>query len=188
VIREACSRLKRWQERYPGFSSIWLSINLSPIYIQKCDFAAELSAQVKANGVDASNLILEITESQLLENADSILEGFMTLQDTGIKLWIDDFGAGYSSLAYLVKFPIHSLKIDRSFISKLIHDDKSTAIAKAIVSLAKTLGVSVIAEGVETKEQIDYLSSINCPYAQGYYYSAAADPETIESLFEKKQP
>jgi diguanylate cyclase (GGDEF)-like protein len=187
VMHEACHRLKRWQDRYPRFASTWLSINLSPMYIEKCDFAQELSAQVAASGLDASNLILEITESQLLENADYILKGFTTLQDTGIKLWIDDFGAGYSSLAYLVKFPIHSLKIDRSFISKLVHDDKSTAIANAIVSLGKTLGVNVIAEGVETQEQFDYLRSYGCPYAQGYYFSPSADPETIEALFDKQQ-
>jgi diguanylate cyclase (GGDEF)-like protein len=187
VIQEACHRLKHWQDRFPDFSSIWLSINLSPIYIEKCDFAQELSAQVAASGVNASNLVLEITERQLLENADYILKGITTLQDTGIKLWIDDFGAGYSSLAYLVKFPIHSLKIDRSFISRLIHDDKCTAIANAIVSLGKTLGVSVIAEGVETREQLEYLHSIGCPYGQGYYFAASADPETIEALFARKQ-
>src|SRR3972149_5557160 len=169
VIREACRQLKLWQCRYPDFAALWLSINLSPLYIEKCDFA------------------LEITESQLLENADYILDRFTTLQQTGIKLWIDDFGAGYSSLAYLVKFPIHSLKIDRSFISKLVHDDKSTAIGNAIVSLGKTLGVSVIAEGVETAEQLDYLRKIGCPYGQGYYFAASINPEIIDSLFASRQ-
>jgi len=187
VIHEACRQLKQWQDRFAEFSSIWLSVNLSPIYIEKCDFAAELSAQIAKHGINASNLALEITESQLLENADNILEGLNTLHDTGIKLWIDDFGAGYSSLAYLVKFPIHSLKIDRSFISELVHDDKSTAIANAIVSLGKTLGVSVIAEGVETAEQLAYLRSIGCPYGQGFYFAASLNPEIIDSLFASRQ-
>ncbi|MBI3933237.1 MAG: bifunctional diguanylate cyclase/phosphodiesterase [Acidobacteria bacterium] len=187
VIHEACRQLKQWQDRFADFSYLWLSLNLSPIYIERCDFAKELSAQIGKHGINASNLALEITESQLLENAENILKGLNTLHDTGIKLWIDDFGAGYSSLAYLVKFPIHSLKIDRSFISKLVHDDKSTAIANAIVGLGKTLGVSVIAEGVETAEQLQYLRSINCPYGQGYYFAASIDPEVIDSLFAGRQ-
>jgi EAL domain-containing protein (putative c-di-GMP-specific phosphodiesterase class I) len=163
VIREACRQLKDWQDRIPAFSSVWVSINLSPIYIEKCDFARELSEHIVGLGLNASNLALEITESQLLDNADNILEGLKSLHDTGTKLWIDDFGAGYSSLAYLVNFPIHSLKIDRSFISRLVHDEKSNAIAKSIVSLGKSLGVSVIAEGVETPEQLEYLRNIGCP-------------------------
>jgi len=187
VIREACRQLKLWQDRYAEFASIWVSLNLSPIYIEKCDFAAELSAQISKDGVNASSLALEITESQLLDNADNILEGLKSLHDTGIKLWIDDFGAGYSSLAYLVNFPIHSLKIDRSFISKLVHDSKSNAIANAIVSLGKTLGVSVIAEGVETAEQLEYLRNIGCPYGQGYYFAASLTADTIDSLFATRQ-
>jgi len=187
VIREACRQLKLWQDRFADFSSIWVSVNLSPIYIEKCDFSTELSGHIAEQGVNASNLALEITESQLLDNADNILEGLKSLNDTGIKLWIDDFGAGYSSLAYLVNFPIHSLKIDRSFISRLVHDDKSNAIAKAIVSLGKTLGVSVIAEGVENAEQLEYLRNIGCPYGQGYYFAASMDPRTIDSIFETKQ-
>jgi diguanylate cyclase (GGDEF)-like protein len=187
VIREACRQLKLWQDRYAEFAAIWVSLNLSPIYIEKCNFAAELSAQIAKDGVNASNLALEITESQLLDNADNILDGLKSLHDTGIKLWIDDFGAGYSSLAYLVNFPIHSLKIDRSFISKLVHDAKSNAIANAIVSLGKTLGVSVIAEGVETAEQLEYLRNIGCPYGQGYYFAASLSPDTIDSLFAARQ-
>jgi len=187
VLQEGCRQLQQWQKQFPDFSSMWLSVNLSPTYIERCDFAQELSAYVAETGVDASNLVMEITESQLLENAESILNGFAALRDRGIKLWIDDFGAGYSSLAYLVKFPIHSLKIDRSFISKLVHDDKSTTIAKAIVSLGKSLGVNVIAEGVETKEQFDYLRSIECPYAQGHLFSGSIDAETVQTLFSRKQ-
>jgi diguanylate cyclase (GGDEF)-like protein len=187
VIRDACRQLKNWQDRFADFASIWLSINLSPIYIQKCDFAQELSSAIAEFGLNASNLVIEITESQLLENAENILQGLHSLHDTGIKLWIDDFGAGYSSLAYLVKFPIHSLKIDRSFISRLVADQKSTAIANAIVSLGKTLGVSIIAEGIETAEQLEYLRNVGCPYGQGYYFAAAIDPELIDSLFESRQ-
>jgi diguanylate cyclase (GGDEF)-like protein len=187
VIREACRQLKDWQDRFPAFSSVWVSVNLSPIYIEKCDFARELSEHIAGMGFNASNLALEITESQLLDNADNILEGLKSLHDTGTKLWIDDFGAGYSSLAYLVNFPIHSLKIDRSFISKLVHDEKSNAIAKSIVSLGKSLGVSVIAEGVETPEQLEYLRNIGCPHGQGYYFAASLDPKTIESIFQAKQ-
>lgn len=186
VLQEACRQLKKWQEKIPAFSSVWVSVNLSPSYIEKCDFAQELITCADGSGVDASNLVFEITESQLLENADNILKGFTRLREKGTKLWIDDFGSGYSSLAYLVNFPIHSLKIDRSFISKLIHDDKSTTITKAIVSMGKSLGLHVIAEGVETQEQLDYLRSIGCPYVQGHYFSGSVDGETIESVYSGK--
>jgi diguanylate cyclase (GGDEF)-like protein len=186
VLEEACRQLKKWQSQFPEFAPIWLSVNFSPIYIEKSDFARELLVYTSESGVDASKLVVEITESQLLENADDILSGFNTLHNTGIKLWIDDFGAGYSSLAYLVKFPIHALKIDRSFISKLVHDEKSTAIANAIISLAKTLGVSVIAEGIETQEQLLYLRSVACPYGQGHYFAPSLEPRMIDPLFAKK--
>ncbi len=151
--------------------------------VKKCDFAREISDAVAESGVEASRLVLEITESELLENADNILQGMTLLHEQGIKLWIDDFGAGYSSLAYLVKFPIHALKIDRSFISQMLQDPKSAAIANAIIALAKTLEVSVIAEGVETQEQLQYLQSMNCPYVQGHYFSPSIDAATVESAF-----
>ena len=187
VLQEACQRLKKWQSELSGFSSLWLSINFSPAYMQKSDFAGELSASVAQSGVDSSQLVVEITENQLLKNADSILRSFAILHDTGIKLWIDDFGAGYSSLAYLVNFPIHSLKIDRSFVSASTRDHKSAVITKAIVSLGKALDINVIAEGMETKEQLEYLLSIGCPHAQGHYYSRSIDGETIENIYGVKR-
>jgi EAL domain-containing protein (putative c-di-GMP-specific phosphodiesterase class I) len=130
---------------------------------------------------------MEITENQLLENAEPILKGLQALQELGIKLWIDDFGTGYSSLSYLVKFPIHSLKIDRSFIMKLPQDQKSAAISRAVISLGKTLDVRVIAEGVETAEQVEFLRAAECPYAQGYYFSRSINGATIDSLFAAKR-
>lgn len=183
VIRMACHQLKEWQDRLPGFSAKWLSVNLSPQYIDKSDFAQDLATHVAESGVDASNLVMEITENELLEKAAHILDGFQRLNDTGIKLWIDDFGSGYSSFAYLAKFPIHSLKMDQSFVSQLIHDDKSNVITKAIVSLGKGLGMNVIAEGVETNEQFEYLRSIGCPCGQGHFFAKSADAETVEAKY-----
>lgn len=187
VLQEACRHLKKWQDLFPAFSSLWMSVNLSPSYIKKTDFAQELFTFVAESGVDASNLALEITESQFLENADDISKGLTILHDTGIKLWIDDFGAGYSSFAYLVNFPIHSLKIDQSFVLKVIHDANSAAITKAIVSLGKALGLNVIAEGVETTGQLDYLRSVGCPYGQGHHFGRSIDADTIEAIFGGKQ-
>ena len=182
VLQEACRQLKKWQDDIPEFSSLWLSVNLSPIYMKNSDFSQELSTFISKSGVDSSKLVMEITESQLLENAESILNSFAQLHGTGVKLWIDDFGAGYSSLSYLVNFPIHSLKVDRSFISKLVQDNKSLVITKAIISLAQSLGVNAIAEGAETKDQIDCLRSMGCPYVQGHYYSRAILGDAIEGL------
>ena len=183
VLQEACRQLKEWQDRLPGFSSLWLSVNLSPQYIEKSDFAQDLATHIAESGVAASNLVVEITEHELLEKADYILKGFRRLNETGIKLWIDDFGSGYSSFAYLATFPIHSLKMDRSFISKLIHDNNSNIITKAIVSLGKNLGINVIAEGVESKEQFDYLRSLGCPYGQGHFFGRSVDGRTVEATF-----
>ena len=183
VIQEACRQLRQWQNRLPGFSSLWLSVNLSPQYIEKSDFAQDLATHIAESGVDASNLVVEITEHELLEKADHILKGFRRLNETGIKLWIDDFGSGYSSFAYLAAFPIQALKMDRSFISKLTQDNNSNIITKAIVSLGKNLGFNVIAEGVETQEQFDYLRSLECPYGQGHFFGKSMDGGTVEASF-----
>lgn len=187
VLRTACRQLKQWQDQYPDFASLWLSINLSPIYIERCDFANEMVAEIAETGVNAANLVIEITESQLLEKAEYLFRGLGILQNTGMKVWIDDFGSGYSSFAYLVNFPIHSLKIDQSFIAKLLEDPKSTAIVKAIVALGKTLGVNVIAEGVETSEQLEYLRAVECPHAQGHCFSTAIDAAAVEAIFKVRQ-
>ena len=183
VVRTACRQLKQWQDQYPDFATLWLSINLSPIYIEKQDFANEMVTEIAETGVNAANLVIEITESQLLEKAEYLFHGLAILQNTGVKVWIDDFGSGYSSFAYLVNFPIHSLKIDQSFIMKLLQDPKSTAIVKAIVALGKTLGVNVIAEGVETSEQLEYLRAVECPHAQGHCFSTAMDAKAVEAIF-----
>ncbi|OFW43327.1 MAG: hypothetical protein A3J28_13095 [Acidobacteria bacterium RIFCSPLOWO2_12_FULL_60_22] len=182
ALQEACRQIKKWQTRFPDFSSAWLSVNLSPKYFQKVDFGQALSICVAESGIDASTLILEITESQFLENADYLRSGFKSLNESGIKLWIDDFGSGYSSLGYLANFPIHSLKIDRSFIERLPSDSKSTAITKAILSLGKNLGINVIAEGIENYEQLEFLRSVECPYGQGFYFAKAQEAEVVESL------
>lgn len=170
VLREACRQLKEWQTSFPA-ASTWLSVNLSPIYVENCDIGQEIGALITETGIDASSLNLEITENQFLENADRLLIALETLKHTGIRLWIDDFGTGYSSLGYLATFPVHSLKIDRSFIAKSCTDEKSAAIVKAILALGKNLGINVIAEGIETQQQLDFLRSVECPYGQGYLFA-----------------
>jgi EAL domain-containing protein (putative c-di-GMP-specific phosphodiesterase class I) len=182
VVQNACRQLKSWQDEYPHFP-MWLSVNLSPSYITATDFAAEVFERISETRVDASKLVLEITESQLLENAECILKGFRRLNETGIKLWIDDFGSGYSSFAYLVNFPIHSLKMDRSLTAKIAEDNSGKLVTNAIVALGKSLGVDVIAEGVETPEQLGYLRSVGCPFGQGHFFGKSADAETAAAKF-----
>ena len=182
VLEETCRQLQEWQQREPPFPSLMVGVNLSPVCIERFDFAAEISRLIEKYGVKSSNLILEITESQLLDHAAQILQSLEILRKLGIKLWIDDFGSGYSSFSYLVRFPIHALKIDQSFIRAFGRDEKSEMIVNAIISLGKSLGVEVIAEGVETHEQLNQLLAMGCPYGQGHYFSKAVEAAAVDDL------
>lgn len=192
VLQEACRRLVIWQEEFPHFSSLSLSVNLSGIQLKQLDIIERIDSICKDTGVSGDRLKLEVTESVLMENAVAARAVLEKLQARRIRVCLDDFGTGYSSLSYLHRLPINTLKIDRSFVSNLELDDKNFNIVKAIVTLAHSLGLDVIAEGVETFEQVDMLRSLACEFGQGYYFSrpldddAAIDFLTKKSLFEPK--
>ena len=168
VITMACRQWQTWREE--GIEPRRLAINVSGRQLALPGFADELLAAMTESGYPLPKLELEITESMLLADMRTAKGTFRRLAAAGLEWSVDDFGTGYSSLTYLTKFPIHKIKIDRSFVARLPGDDSSEAIVKAIVAMARGLNLQVVTEGVETREQIDFLRSIGAVVIQGYYY------------------
>jgi len=168
ILETVCKRLKEWQRA--GLPIVKLAVNISAKQFRPTlpRLVAEILARHK---LDASYLELEITESMIMKNVEGVIAMMGDFQKLGVDLSLDDFGTGYSSLSYLKRFPIDKLKIDQSFVRGIIQDGNDQAIARAIISLAKNLGLRVIAEGVETQDQLAFLRSAGCEEIQGYYYS-----------------
>jgi EAL domain-containing protein (putative c-di-GMP-specific phosphodiesterase class I) len=171
VLREACRQLDIWQQRFGAEIPLTMSVNLSGFQLSQLGLLERLDQILRETGVKGCNLKLEITESGLLKNASTGTVMLKQLKTLGVKLSIDDFGTGHSSLARLHQLPIDTLKIDRSFVSHMGHDDESLQIIRAIMMLAHTLGMDAIAEGVETQQQLEQLRSLQCEYGQGYLFS-----------------
>lgn len=169
VIRRACRQLQAWREA--GYPPIKLSVNLSSRQFMQADLVDMVQQILQETGVDSDCLELELTESMLMADAQQSIEKLHGFRKLGLTLSIDDFGTGYSSLAYLKKFPIQTLKIDRSFIHDLGLDSDNDAIVKATVAMANSLNLKVIAEGVESRAQVDVLNSYECQEVQGYLFS-----------------
>jgi len=169
VMKIAMTQIAQWYKN--GLNPGVLSMNLSVKQLQKKDFLTVFKNLMTETKCKAEWIELEITESQIMKNPEEAIKKLQALSDLGIKLAVDDFGTGYSSLAYLKKFPINKLKIDQAFVKDLPHDEEDAAITKALIALAKSLNLGIIAEGVETKEQKDFLVENDCENIQGYYYS-----------------
>jgi len=182
VLEEACRQARAWQERFRPSPPLSLSVNLSGKQFAQPDLLDTIECILSATGFDAGCLKLEITESVVMENAESTAAMLLRLRAIGVQLNIDDFGTGYSSLSYLQRFPISTLKVDRSFVSRMGGRDEDSKIVRAIIMLAHTLGMDVIAEGVETTAQLAELKSLNCGYAQGNLFSRALSVAEVEEL------
>ena len=170
VIYHAFEERKKWENR-SQFSDVCLSINISYLQFKQVEFLTIVERALSATGVKPEWIEFEITESTLMDDVDRAIDIMKYLNKLGICLSIDDFGTGYSSLSYLKKFPIHKIKIDRSFIKDVTTDHDSASITKAIISLGHSLGLVVVAEGVETEEQLEFLRVAGCDVIQGFYYS-----------------
>ena len=187
VLREACKQLKAWEARSEPFDARYaptaptINVNLSAKQLALPNLACEVAAVLKETGVAAHRLKLELTESALM--GDGVSDTLHDLRRLGVHIQIDDFGTGYSSLSYLHRFPIDSLKIDRSFVSRIGEDEVSGAIITTIVSLARALDISVIAEGVETAKQLEWLRSLGCEAGQGYLFAKPLPPEAVQERF-----
>lgn len=180
VLREACSQVRSWQKL--GLPHLRCSVNLSSRQLQQNDFAARVADILQQTGLPPDSLVLEITESQLMADNAQNLACLRELASLGIQLALDDFGTGYSSLGYLKRFPLHIIKVDKSFIAGAPHDTESRAISRAIIGLGQSLGLTVVAEGVEQQAQLDFLNHEGCDYAQGYWFSRPRTPTAMQRL------
>jgi diguanylate cyclase (GGDEF)-like protein/PAS domain S-box-containing protein len=169
VLRTACSQMKRWQDE--GLTMVPVAVNVSAVQFRQEGFRELIRRVLQETGLDPQWLELELTESLLLSNENVMFEVFQDLKTMGLKLVIDDFGTGYSSLSYLRQFPVTKLKIDRSFIRDIAINPDDAAITAAIISMAKSLNLKVIAEGVEDEAQLSFLREHECDECQGYYFS-----------------
>ena len=182
VIDKACEQLALWKDT--PMQNLTVSINISAKQLLHQNLHSYLRKAITKNNIKASLLELEITESVVMENINETIEVLMDLKTLGVSIAIDDFGTGYSSLSYLKKLPIDKLKIDREFIKDIPEDKDDVAITNAIVSLAKALGLKIIAEGPERGEHIDFLKDVGCDIAQGYYYSKPISSKGVEKFLE----
>src|SRR6185503_3998012 len=180
VMRKACAQNKAWQDK--GLMPMRLSVNFSARQFQQPTFITDVAQILKDTNLDPRWLELELTESSIMKDPEEAIEKLHELKLMGIKVAVDDFGTGYSSLNYLKRFPIDTLKIDKTFVSDVCKDPHDTAIVRAIINLGHALDVTVIAEGVETKEQLQYLSALECDAVQGFLFSKALSAKAFEEL------
>lgn len=185
VLRQVCRDLKKWKEH--KLKNIKVSVNLSTLQFRDKNLVKTLTTIILEEGVSVDSLEIEITEGMLMRDVQESIKMMKELKDMGLSLSIDDFGTGYSSLKYLKEFPIDTLKIDKSFIDEIPHNENNGMIVKSIIDLAHNLGMDVIAEGVEKREQIEFLMQNGCQKVQGFYFSQAIDADAFYTIVLKDQ-
>jgi diguanylate cyclase len=185
VLREACRQARQWQT--DGLPFLRIAVNISPIHFRQPKFLEIVRAALLDHELEPRYLEIELTESTVMDHAESSIQILEELSRMGVVVSIDDFGTGYSSMSYLRRFPIDKLKIDRSFINDLTTHEDAASIVEAIISLAHSLNLKVVAEGVETAEQLQQLRELGCDQFQGFYRSAAVVPKEIENLVKLAQ-
>ena len=186
VLRAACQQQRAWQDA--GLPPVRMSVNLSARQFRQDGLAAMIEAALAETGVRPEHLELEVTESLLMDDIDGAIATLTELRDLGVAVSLDDFGTGYSSLSYLRRFPLATLKIDRSFVTGVASDPEDAAVVDAIIALARGLGLHVTAEGVETAEQLHYLARHGCDEIQGYYFSPPRPAADITRLLADDTP
>ncbi len=185
VLHQACQQMRTWRSKFPEAQSLKMSVNLTCQQIREKDLIEKLDRVLAVSGIDGSILRLEITESSMMDQGEETISKLEELRARNIQLSIDDFGQGYSSLSYLHRFPVNTLKIDRSFVELMSLGGQNLAIIRTIIILAHALDMNVVAEGVETREQMSMLKQLGCEYGQGYFFSrpiiAAAAEQIINN-------
>ncbi|HEV8231053.1 MAG TPA: EAL domain-containing protein, partial [Thermoanaerobaculia bacterium] len=185
VLQTACAQIRAWQAM--GHSGLTVSVNLSPRQFQQADLVSQVAEALSANGVEADRLDLEITESSAMENAELTINTLWELRKLGVGISMDDFGTGYSSLNYLKRFPIDRVKLDRSFVQDVVTNSEDAAIVRAVIAMAHTLKLVVVAEGVENENQLAFLRQQRCDEMQGFLFSPPVDPREFEKLLQRRQ-
>jgi EAL domain-containing protein (putative c-di-GMP-specific phosphodiesterase class I) len=185
ILQTACEQAKVWQDQ--GLSQFTMAINLSARQFKEEGFAQSVIDVIQKTGVDAHLIELELTESILADNTIAVGKILDDLKKVGIKISLDDFGTGYSSLSYLKLFPIDKLKIDQSFVHDMLVDKSDASLVRAIIAMAKALGLTTIAEGVESKEQLDFLDEEGCEEIQGYWLSRPIPAEAFQQFLDERK-
>ncbi|MFT3744250.1 MAG: EAL domain-containing protein [Pyrinomonadaceae bacterium] len=183
VLNESCRQMSEWKRQFPDHGPMVMSVNLSAKQFEQADLVEEVARILRDTGLDPDSLKLEITESVIMSHADEAIRTVRQLREMGVRVSIDDFGTGYSSLSYLHRFPIDTLKVDRSFVSRIGANGENGEIIKTIIALANNLGLNVVAEGVENMEQLNFLKGISCSHGQGFYYSRPVDRTIAAEMF-----
>jgi EAL domain-containing protein (putative c-di-GMP-specific phosphodiesterase class I) len=181
VMETACLQLAHWATRTET-AALTLAVNVSARQFHHADFVDRVTALIERTGANPQRLKLELTESMLVEDVEEIIQKMLALKASGVSFSLDDFGTGYSSLSYLKRLPLDQLKIDQSFVRDVLSDPNDAAIARTIVTLAQSLGLGVIAEGVETEAQRDFLATSGCHAYQGYFFSRPLPLEAFEQF------
>jgi len=181
VLNESCLRMREWQDTFPDVPPLTISVNVSVRQLQEPAFVDEVAAALAQSGLEPNSLILEITESVMMQEVTSTVQVLQSLKDLGVRLAIDDFGTGYSSLSYLRQFPFDILKIDKSFVDagERVNDKELT---RAIIELGRTLQMEIVAEGIEAVEQLARLRALACELGQGYYFARPLERSGIDEL------
>jgi EAL domain-containing protein (putative c-di-GMP-specific phosphodiesterase class I) len=182
TIREACRQIKRWQQDFPVDDPITLSVNLSPRQVHHPNIIRDVSDALEDSGLTANRLVLEITENVLMTDTAATLSRLFQLKALGLRLAVDDFGTGYSSFAYLRRFPVDIIKIDKSFIDGIATEPTAAALVDAMIRIAKALNLETVAEGVERSEQADRLRALQCDIGQGFLFSRPLPAEAMTAL------
>jgi EAL domain-containing protein (putative c-di-GMP-specific phosphodiesterase class I) len=185
VLGQSCRQLASWRAKGPQHEFVELHVNLSARQLHDPHAAARVQEALLASGLPADRLVLELTESSVMQDVEASLVAMQKLTSLGVAMCIDDFGTGYSSLSYLQKLPVTVLKIDKSFIDHVSRSKQGAALVRAIVAIGQALELKVVAEGVEDVGQVGRLQALNCKLAQGYYFSRPLDAEAMEKFLEK---
>ncbi len=180
---ETCRQEKAWVDL--GYSDLKMAVNLSPKQFLEEQLNQKIFSCLEQTGLKAANLEVEITESMLMEDIEHAIHMMERISQSGITIAMDDFGTGYSSLAYLKRFPLHTLKVDRTFVAQLTMDSDDAKIVSTIITMANGLGLKVVAEGVEMREQVEFLKGKGCDSLQGYYFSRPVSAEEAEALLKR---
>jgi diguanylate cyclase (GGDEF)-like protein len=184
VLREACMQAKRWQDKFGSEPPLTMAVNISARQVHQPGLFEVVSAALRESGIEPSTLVLEITESLMMQDADLAIARLNQLKQLGVRLAIDDFGTGYSSLSYLRRFPVDILKIDKSFVDGVSHQGKEQELAQSIIELGQTLHLEIVAEGVEHAEQLGWLQSRRCDLGQGFLFSEPVAADEVTRLIE----
>jgi diguanylate cyclase (GGDEF)-like protein/PAS domain S-box-containing protein len=186
VLDKACKQMSMWKDRYSASKFDYVSVNLSVRQFRpEGQIVKDVVASTRAAGLDPAHLMLEITESVLMNDREAIVRDLNRLRALGVRIAIDDFGTGYSALSYLRHFPIDTVKMDRSFVHDLGEDEADAALIRSVVELGEALDMKIVAEGIENRDQLDSVSALNCDVGQGYFFSVPVGPEAIDGLLSK---